>query len=83
MTVSLSGLQPQSNEQRYRKAYMTIRERTESRSTTTSYRLDGPLVDVLPRFNELVKNGARVECFAQMGREWKVVVEFPLEERTR
>lgn len=60
---------------------MTIRERTESRALLTSYRLEGTLAEVLPRFNELIKNGAKIECFSQRDYGWKVVIELPLERR--
>lgn len=56
---------------------MTLREKAEQRRDVSHVRLDGTLAEVLPRFVELIRDGATVVCFAQMDRGWKVVVDLP------
>lgn len=58
---------------------MTLREKREQRRDVSQVRLDGTLSEVMPRFIALMRDGATVVCFAQMGDLWKVVIELPAE----
>lgn len=58
-----------------------MREKSERIREVEQVRLDGPLSEVLPRFNALRGDGVSVVMFAPVGLAYKVVLDIPESKR--